>query len=453
MAGRARPTPDNTVRISLDISYFINDASTDSVFMEWSSPNNIKSLKSFLMAGKKFSDFFKVSRASSKKYVSVKGLNINISTDSENILITDLTKQRFLALCHYYLFKSEEGRSFSSPLVSRIVFEEPNPLVEVEAAILEAGNWAGLSLESARLGPLANNPAPPTTLEELAHAFRARIEMPSLLRVNLPDHDLAERIKIDAQQERERRRTDIQGWLKKLLGTEVTSLNDMEAPPTPSTSHPKPPPTPNMITLMGVLRPTVRKCMYSIRLTPYGRNRATPRRHLSSAIWVKTGDHSISAQGVTTNLLLEDSSTAVGPPNYIREFGPNLNEMRDRFPYVAGQAIQVGSYASVSQPGGGFTPEELVTGNALAFHEAPIGNAGDVRHNLHVHTGAAREIGVFDEATIGDFLIGGVPNEKAISNVMQPELRCGNRHALVALAASIRRGMRYFDNEMLYAKL
>lgn len=80
----------------------------------------------------KFSDFIKDQRSSGKKFENVKGLNINISSESEKMLINELTKQSFLAVCHFYLFKSKRAEDFVSPLVSRITFNDGNQLSKIK---------------------------------------------------------------------------------------------------------------------------------------------------------------------------------------------------------------------------------------------------------------------------------------------------------------------------------
>lgn len=87
------------------------------------------------MAGKKFSDFIKSPRSDGKKFVKVRGLTINISPDSDKILVTELTKQRFLALCVYYVFISKEGKDFTSPLMSRTTFDDSSPLTVMKSIL------------------------------------------------------------------------------------------------------------------------------------------------------------------------------------------------------------------------------------------------------------------------------------------------------------------------------
>lgn len=136
-------TAENTVEFELvetntekvNIAAILSDKKTKSVFDNWIGEDEIKSLKSFVMAGKKFSTFIKEQRLNKMKFVSIKGLNINISLDPSEIVTTELTKQRFMAICHYYLYKSAKPTNFVSPLISRVNFSEDNPLTGVKEMI------------------------------------------------------------------------------------------------------------------------------------------------------------------------------------------------------------------------------------------------------------------------------------------------------------------------------
>lgn len=61
--------------------------------------------------------------------------SLSQSLESSDILTGELTKQRFLAICHYYLQKSKKAGDFVSPLVSRVCFDDANPLIGVKALL------------------------------------------------------------------------------------------------------------------------------------------------------------------------------------------------------------------------------------------------------------------------------------------------------------------------------
>lgn len=140
---RIRPNENNTVPFELtetntervDINYFTNNRQMTEAFNKWCEEGEISQLKSFLMTGKKFSQFVKDCRLDRKKYVEVRGMKINISQDPSEIMVNELTKQRFLALCHYHLYYSTESGNFTSPLCSRIIFTEENPLTLFKSLI------------------------------------------------------------------------------------------------------------------------------------------------------------------------------------------------------------------------------------------------------------------------------------------------------------------------------
>lgn len=135
-----RVTTENTATFELEetntekvnIANILSDNNIRRTFEDWIKEEDVKSLKSFIMAGKKFANFIKGQRQNRKKFVNVKGLNINTSLEPNEIVTTELTKQRFLAICHYYLFKSKKANNFISPLVSRVNFTKENPLTPVK---------------------------------------------------------------------------------------------------------------------------------------------------------------------------------------------------------------------------------------------------------------------------------------------------------------------------------
>lgn len=98
----------------------------------------LKSLQSFISAGKKFSEAVVKSRSSGKKFIRALGLIVNIQTDPDQITHRDLTKQRMMALCHKVLYQSGQCPNYNSPLVGRINFDSDNPLTAIRP-LLGAG--------------------------------------------------------------------------------------------------------------------------------------------------------------------------------------------------------------------------------------------------------------------------------------------------------------------------
>lgn len=106
--------------------------------LKLSRAEGLKSLQSFVSAGKKFSHAVVKSRSSGKKFIRAIGLIVNIQTDPDQITHTDLTKQRMMALCHKILYQSGECKDYNSPLVGRINFDSTNPLTAIRP-LLGAG--------------------------------------------------------------------------------------------------------------------------------------------------------------------------------------------------------------------------------------------------------------------------------------------------------------------------
>lgn len=100
--------------------------------------DGLKTVQSFVSAGKKFSDAIARSRSSGKKFIRAIGMIVNIQTDPDQVTHTDLTKQRMMALCHKILYQSGECSDYNSPLVGRINFNKENPLTKIRP-LLGAG--------------------------------------------------------------------------------------------------------------------------------------------------------------------------------------------------------------------------------------------------------------------------------------------------------------------------
>lgn len=126
----------NSERVNInDISRTPDIAMT---IVKLSRDEGLKSLQSFVSAGKKFSEAVVKSRNSGKKFIRAIGLIVNIQTEPDQITHMDLTKQRMMALCHKILYQSGKCKNYNSPLVGRINFDDTNPLTTIRP-LLGAG--------------------------------------------------------------------------------------------------------------------------------------------------------------------------------------------------------------------------------------------------------------------------------------------------------------------------
>lgn len=103
--------------------------------LKLSKGEGLKTVQSFVSAGKKFSDAVVKSRSSGKKFIRAIGLIVNIQTDPDQVTHTDLTKQRMMALCHKILYQSGDCKNYNSPLVGRVNFNAENPLTCIRPLI------------------------------------------------------------------------------------------------------------------------------------------------------------------------------------------------------------------------------------------------------------------------------------------------------------------------------
>lgn len=146
MASRHIPDQNNTYDFSVveqnservNINDIARKPEIAAVVLGLSRGDGLKSVQSFVSAGKKFSDAVVKSRNSGKKFIRAIGLLINIQTDPSEVTHTDLTKQRMMALCHKILYQSGGCKDYNSPLVGRINFGSGNPLTSIKP-LLGAG--------------------------------------------------------------------------------------------------------------------------------------------------------------------------------------------------------------------------------------------------------------------------------------------------------------------------
>lgn len=72
------------------------------------------------------------------RFIRYQNIFKNIQIDPDQSLVSEFTKQRFLAACHMALHESGFAGDFSSPLVGRIRFDDRNLLTPIKS-LLGAG--------------------------------------------------------------------------------------------------------------------------------------------------------------------------------------------------------------------------------------------------------------------------------------------------------------------------
>lgn len=124
-----------------------------------------------------------------------------------------------------------------------------------------------------------------------------------------------------------------------------------------------------------------------------------------------------------------------------------------QFDFNASQhAIRVGSHLFNSTPSRCYLPTELHWGNVLPFHKEPL-ESMPARHDLHLDLHSGLELGEIDLTWAESYLTNGVTNVNQVIHLVGPLLKLGNQAAMRCLAQSISFGVRYYNNELLYAKL
>lgn len=336
------------------------------------------------------------------------------------------------------------GLAALQPEAAAIVVEELG--ADVAEAADAALSWAQLQLPSSSAAPVPASGTQPTTVSELIEQLRRQLEKPSL-GVKGAEHKLPKKAKDVQRLELERKakswaaqrsKDEWREWKRQLAAWKAQkaaaaqqqkdgSIEDSEldlpvgsvAAVVPDASKMEPPP-----------------------MTKEGR------------IWVKTGSHSIVATDITGELFLEDESTAVGPPNLFATYAQGLRDNVTNFAFVAGQGYQIQSWVAESEAGGGTAVPQQIAGVVFPSTAAPIPIGNPVaRHDLHIHTGAAREVERFTQAHIAGLYQGGRPSERFVTSAINPELHITNLNALKALTSYVEQAWEVYDNTLLYAKL
>lgn len=99
---------------------------------EWYKSKS-EEVKSAIMLGKNFNEAIKETRKLGKSFMEFEGFVINVNEDPNMIGLGDLTRARFMALVHYFLYIKQknalkEDVFHISPLVHKVVFDKGNPL-------------------------------------------------------------------------------------------------------------------------------------------------------------------------------------------------------------------------------------------------------------------------------------------------------------------------------------
>lgn len=124
------------IKEAIDLDKILNEEKISRGLVEWLD-GGVECLKSFILQSKDFSKTIKDARAQGLSFVRHKSFLINVDKDSEAILPTDLTKQRFLAICHWALYEdgNEADRLFKSPLIMRAEIDAECPLQKVQCLL------------------------------------------------------------------------------------------------------------------------------------------------------------------------------------------------------------------------------------------------------------------------------------------------------------------------------
>jgi hypothetical protein len=164
----------------------------------------------------------------------------------------------------------------------------------------------------------------------------------------------------------------------------------------------------------------------------------------------KVGDHSVVSACMTSELLINETSTQQASPNFIRHFSSAIRDSAAQI-LEQNESISVSSFLSQSSPGGGTRRPQAIAGRVFPYHIGRIPE--DNRHTLNVHFQAALEIGSFTKAPLEKLYNTGVPSERFIVSALQPIMRVVNVNLLHNISGCIEQNWQIYNNEALYAKL
>lgn len=95
--------------------------------------NKTDEVKAAVMLGRNFNDAIKETRKLGMNFMEFEGFTINVNENPDFIGLGDLTRARFMALIHYFLYLKQKSAMkedifYISPLVHKVSFEKGNPL-------------------------------------------------------------------------------------------------------------------------------------------------------------------------------------------------------------------------------------------------------------------------------------------------------------------------------------
>lgn len=127
---------EEKIKETICLDKILNDNKINKGFVEWQK-GSTKCLKGFILQSKEFAKTIKEARSQKKPFVRHESFLISVDPSGDSILPTDLTKQRFLALCHWMLYEDgdAEDKLFKSPLIMRAEIDSNCPLSKIQCLL------------------------------------------------------------------------------------------------------------------------------------------------------------------------------------------------------------------------------------------------------------------------------------------------------------------------------
>lgn len=117
----------STMTVDITEIYSNNSALLEEWFVK-----NSEEMKASVLMGKSFNEAVKETREMGKNFMEFEGFLINVNANSDKISLGDLTRARFMAIVHMYLFENSRadktGVYHLSPLVMKVIFDQRSPL-------------------------------------------------------------------------------------------------------------------------------------------------------------------------------------------------------------------------------------------------------------------------------------------------------------------------------------
>lgn len=179
------------------------------------------------------------------------------------------------------------------------------------------------------------------------------------------------------------------------------------------------------------------------------RSRRAPHRLCTaSRCRVRTGDHSISTDGVSS-LLLKDHPLTSGPPTYFRY----LQQMVETLDYnftMNGNQLQIVSHYLPKQANGYAPPVEITANTIFVWPITPEPTNIILRK---VTAPSVFQISQLAEGALTPYTQGQAISQRAVLNTIEPYFPRVGRGNLGPVCACMSDMTQRFDNSMIYAKL